>query len=283
MRNRNPGLNKNDLEKVVYPLITQHFNNADIVKNKSLFKALRQLCVCSEAGPVSASKKATEQLSKIASYVQIQDFLLNPIGYFKSKSLELKKSDEPEVRYAIQKKLFELICKKISVLKTDQKYSDWMEGTRKTLTERHRALPKVTIIPPNYERARFHGRQIFFSILPSLLLLPVAYMSNITGKNIGKLLDDLSVGHDDLIVYKEVVDGIMGWVRPGLILCVLLLGIRRIKDDVNGLIEAMWGKTIQRTIFAKPPEKIGSHPAESSLEKKALNTEEEGGSHLKTA
>jgi len=126
MRDRKPGLKEGNLETHVDSLIGLHFeqNKLDIFKRKALLEALMQLCVCSENGVVNESEKTKRLLSKdeFDGYSQIYEPLLNPRQWF--QSLNLTKSDEPEVRYAIQKKLFELICEELRSLGKAQKYGD---------------------------------------------------------------------------------------------------------------------------------------------------------------
>lgn len=160
MRSGERDLKEGDIEVDIRQGIAVQFGVIEetLFEDENLVEAIKRLCVCSPEKKMleelyADAKKELSGDDALESYEQLYPPLLDPKNFF--RRIQLTERNFPQVRYAIQNKIFELFCEALKEqgVEAQAKQKVWIFNTREILDKRHEGLPKEMLVPANPERA----------------------------------------------------------------------------------------------------------------------------------
>ena len=242
IRPKATGLKKGAIETHVDTLIEIQFGcfKDEMNVDDALFSALKILCTTDNV--FEAIKQAENALSEgqWTNYKCLSDFFLDPQNGF--RLLGITKSDVPEVRYAMQRRLYFLI-KEFIEKKQEQTQSGWLQISKRTLQERYNSLPTQHRVQPNYSLAAQYGAHI---LLASAFVVTLVLV-------VGAVLF-CSPKPEKMVSIPAILMFLL------LALVVKFMVLPEIRDDTGrarglfvGLEESLNTESIMREIYAKPP------------------------------
>jgi len=242
------GLKRGDIETHINGIVELHFNliKNDLEIENPLFNALKELVTTNDIN--FAVGQAQKKLSQkdFEDYDLVSSIMLDPKRTF--RILPLSDRDLTEVRYAMQKHLFQCLEELIK-LKEVHSQKTWLSQTQNILQQRFLALPTRQILPPDYSLAKAHAAKLCYGLFTAIAATIISYQINdvlqlVQSSNIESPYEKAFLIGSLVFLVGYAVFRLLPSIGVGTILA---------KNSFFNLQDSLKEKVLPRTIFAKPP------------------------------